>query len=109
MDKCGENMNDSVNDLWKNVVDNLNLSITQETYNLWIAPLKPLTLENDIFTVAVPNVYFSQWIESHQQKNIERTLSEQTGRQIILNLSDLSEKFAISERKRPQAPACFLL
>lgn len=86
MDKFGENMNDSVNDLWKKVVDNLNNSITQETYNLWIAPLKPLTLENNIFTVAVPNVYFSQWIESHQQKNIERILSEQTAQQIILVL-----------------------
>ncbi|MCL1972534.1 MAG: chromosomal replication initiator protein DnaA [Endomicrobia bacterium] len=79
-------MSTSVNDLWKKVVDNLNLSISQETYNLWIAPLKPLTLENNIFTVAVPNVYFSQWIESHQQKNIERSLSESCGQQIILEL-----------------------
>ncbi|MDR1196621.1 MAG: chromosomal replication initiator protein DnaA [Endomicrobium sp.] len=79
-------MNDLVNDLWKKVVDNMNLSVTQETYNLWIAPLKPLTLENNIFTVAVPNIYFSQWIESHQQKNIEKTLSEQTGQQVILEL-----------------------
>jgi len=86
VDNFGENMSDSINDLWKNVVDNLNLSISQETYNLWIAPLKPLSLENNIFTVAVPNVYFSQWIESHQQKNIERTLSEQTGQPVILEL-----------------------
>jgi chromosomal replication initiator protein len=86
VDKYGENMNDLVNDLWKKVVDNMNLAVTQETYNLWIAPLKPLTLENNIFTVAVPNIYFSQWIESHQQKNIEKTLSEQTGQQIILEL-----------------------
>lgn len=86
MDNFGENMSTSVNDLWKKVVDNLNLSISQETYNLWIAPLKPLTLENNIFTVAVPNVYFSQWIESHQQKNIERSLSESCGQQIILEL-----------------------
>jgi chromosomal replication initiator protein len=86
VDKFGENMSNSVNDLWQKVVDNLNTSISQETYNLWIAPLKPLTLENNIFTVAVPNIYFSQWIESHQQKNIELTLSESCGQQIILEL-----------------------
>ncbi|MCL2335078.1 MAG: chromosomal replication initiator protein DnaA [Endomicrobia bacterium] len=79
-------MSVSISELWKTVVDNLNLSLTQETYNLWIAPLKPLTLENNIFTVAVPNVYFSQWIESHQQKNIEKILSEAGGQQIILEL-----------------------
>ncbi|MDR2426519.1 MAG: chromosomal replication initiator protein DnaA [Endomicrobium sp.] len=79
-------MNNSISDLWKKVVDNINLLVSQEAYNLWIAPLKPLSLENNIFTVAVPNVYFSQWIETHQQKNIEKTLSEQTGQQIILEL-----------------------
>jgi chromosomal replication initiator protein len=86
VDKFGENMSNSVSDLWKKVVDNLNVSLTQETYNLWIAPLKPLTLENNIFTVAVPNVYFSQWIENYQQKNIEKFLSECCGQQIILEL-----------------------
>ena len=63
-------MSISIDEMWQKVVDNINLSVTPETYNLWIAPLKPLCFENDIFTVAVPNVYFSQWVENHQQKNI---------------------------------------
>ncbi len=86
MDNFGDYMSISVSDLWQKVVDNINLSITQETYNLWIAPLKPLSLENNIFTLAVPNVYFSQWIETHQQKNIEKILSDNCGEAIILEL-----------------------
>jgi chromosomal replication initiator protein len=79
-------MNVSIAEVWQKVVDNINLSITPETYNLWIAPLKPLGFENDIFTVAVPNIYFSQWIENHQQKNIEQVLSANLGRQIALQM-----------------------
>jgi len=75
-----------VGEVWQKVVDNINLSVTPETYNLWIAPLKPLGFENDVFTVAVPNVYFSQWIENHQQKNIEQLLSANLGRQIALQM-----------------------
>lgn len=86
VDNYGDYMSTSVSDLWQKVVDNINLSITQETYNLWIAPLKPLSLENNIFTVAVPNVYFSQWIENHQLKNIEKILSENCGQAVILEL-----------------------
>jgi len=79
-------MNLTILELWEKVVDNLKLSVTPETYNLWISPLKPLTFENNIFTIQVPNVYFSQWIENNQQKNIERTLFDSLGKQIILQL-----------------------
>jgi chromosomal replication initiator protein len=34
----------------------------------------------------VPNIYFSQWIETHQQKNIEQVLSANLGRQIALQM-----------------------
>ncbi|MDR1942484.1 MAG: chromosomal replication initiator protein DnaA [Endomicrobium sp.] len=79
-------MNVSVIDLWQKVVDNINLSVTPETYNLWIAPLKPLEFADNIFKIAVPNVYFSQWIETHQQKNIEQILSEVCGQAVILEI-----------------------
>jgi chromosomal replication initiator protein len=76
----------SVSDLWQNVINNIKLSVTPETYNLWILPLKPLTLENNIFTLEVPNIYFSQWIISNQQKNIEQILSNSCGQQMVLEL-----------------------
>ncbi|MDR3256508.1 MAG: chromosomal replication initiator protein DnaA [Endomicrobium sp.] len=73
-------------ELWEKVVDNIKSSITPETYNLWISPLKPLTFENNIFTVQVPNIYFLQWIENNQQKNIEQILLNSFGQQIVLQL-----------------------
>ncbi|AKL98487.1 chromosomal replication initiator protein DnaA [Endomicrobium proavitum] len=93
-------------ELWQKVVDNLNLSINPETYNLWIAPLKPISFENNIFTVAVPNVYFSQWIEAHQQKNIEQLLSAAAGAQIVLQLQPQQDIMpVIAKVENTPAPA----
>jgi chromosomal replication initiator protein len=87
-------MSASVFDLWQKVVDNLKTSITSETYDLWISPLKPMTFENNIFTLGVPNIYFSQWITNNQQKYIERNLSDVCGTQVVLDFKpqqDLSQ------------------
>ncbi|GHT15920.1 hypothetical protein AGMMS49573_03820 [Endomicrobiia bacterium] len=87
----------SVPDLWQKVINNIKLSVTPETYNLWISPIKPLTLENNIFTLEVPNIYFSQWI-TNNKKNIEQILSDLCGQQIALelkphqNISDIIKK-----------------
>jgi len=62
-------------DVWKKVVDNLVVSMGQEAVNLWIKPVKPVSLNDNILTVSVPNVFFSQWIEKNQQYNIELFLS----------------------------------
>ncbi|MDR1474896.1 MAG: chromosomal replication initiator protein DnaA [Endomicrobium sp.] len=79
-------MSFSASDLWQKVVDNLKTSITPETYNLWISPLKPLEFENNTLALEVPNVYFSQWIENNQLKNIESILSASCGQRIVLEL-----------------------
>ncbi|MCL2390018.1 MAG: chromosomal replication initiator protein DnaA [Endomicrobia bacterium] len=99
-------MNVSITELWQKVVDNINLSVSQETYNLWIAPLKPLNLENNIFTIAVPNIYFSQWIESHHQKNIEQFLTNVLGRQTNLELKPQTDLTSIiAQVESTPAPA----
>ena len=87
-------MSISIADLWQKVVDNLKISVTPETFNLWIFPIKPLTFENNVFTLGVPNIYFSQWITNNQQKNIERILSDACGIQVVLDFKpqqDLSQ------------------
>lgn len=62
-------------DIWEKVVDNLTLSIGNDSVNLWIKPLKPLSLAENVLTLSVPNIFFSQWIEKNQQYNIEQILS----------------------------------
>ncbi|MDR1663043.1 MAG: chromosomal replication initiator protein DnaA [Endomicrobium sp.] len=91
-------MSFSVSDLWQKVTDNIKASVTPETYNLWISPLKPLSFENNTFILEVPNVYFSQWIENNQLKNIENILSDSCGQQMILQLKPQQDISSIIEK-----------
>ncbi|MBQ3834873.1 MAG: chromosomal replication initiator protein DnaA [Elusimicrobia bacterium] len=90
-------MDVSVVDVWKKVVDNLSLSIGQESVNLWIKPVTPVSLEEDIFTISVPNNFFSQWIEKNQQFNIEQILKKEFSKEIKLGYKiekDISEQMS---------------
>jgi chromosomal replication initiator protein len=79
-------MNDLTYDVWQKVVDNIKLSISPESYDLWISPLKPLSFENNTFSLGVPNAYFSKWVEKNHQKNIEKVLSGLYSQNVILEL-----------------------
>jgi chromosomal replication initiator protein len=87
-------MNNSACSIWGKVVDKIKPAVTAETYKLWIEPLKPIALENNIFTLEVPNIYFSQWISKNQQKNIEQIISSECGNAITIEFKpqqDLSQ------------------
>lgn len=97
MDKFGDKMDVLVADVWKKVVDNLSLSIGQESVNLWIKPVTPISLEENIFTISVPNNFFSQWIEKNQQFNIEQILKKEFSKEIKLHYKiekDISEQMS---------------
>jgi chromosomal replication initiator protein len=94
VDKLGDIMSSEVNGVWKIVVDNLQSTMQQDTFNLWVGPLKPVSFADNIFTISVPNIYFSQWIEKNQQKNIEKLLSDTLSLPVTLKLEvalDLTE------------------
>ncbi len=97
MDKYGDKMDVSVADVWKKVVDNLSLSIGQDVIKLWISPVKPVSLEEDVFTISVPNNFYSQWIEKNQQFNIEQFLKKEFSKEIKLGYKiekDISEQIS---------------
>ncbi|MDR3112699.1 MAG: chromosomal replication initiator protein DnaA [Elusimicrobiota bacterium] len=77
-------MSEVASNLWQAVVDKVKNSIGQEKYNLWFSPLKPLSFEDNIFCISVPNDYFSQWVRDNQQSDIEEILSNSCGKKVIL-------------------------
>ena len=76
MDNSGDKMEVSIIDAWKKVVDNLTLSIGQASVSLWFRDVKPVSLNENIFTISVPTKFFSDWIKKNQQFNIEQHLKK---------------------------------
>lgn len=63
------------NDLWEHVLTTLRPDLKEETFDLWLKPLRALRCEEGLFLLRVPNRFFSDWIKTHYQLRIEEILA----------------------------------
>lgn len=66
-------------ELWEHVLAQLKPELKDETFNLWLKPLRAVHCEEGRFVLRVPNRFFSDWIKAHFQARIESLLSEASG------------------------------
>lgn len=98
MDKVGDKQMLNTEELWKKVVENLQQSMTQESFSLWIQPLKPISFSNGKFVLQVPNKYFSEWLKSHQKESIEKILSALLQENIVLDFQEIQDLTSILKK-----------
>ncbi len=63
-------------DLWDHILLALKADLKEETFDLWLKPLRALRYEDGLFILRVPNRFFSDWIKTHYQNRIEQILSQ---------------------------------
>jgi len=66
-------------EIWQKLLIPIQESTAKETFELWFSPLKPVSLENNILTIQVPNKYFSEWLKQNYNEMLEKNLSEFLG------------------------------
>ncbi len=71
-------------ELWEHVLTQLKPELKDETFDLWLKPLKAVRYEDNTFALRVPNRFFSDWIKAHYQSRIESLMSEAAGSPIKL-------------------------
>ncbi|MCG3205148.1 MAG: Chromosomal replication initiator protein DnaA [Elusimicrobia bacterium] len=79
-------------ELWDFVLGQLKPELKDETFNLWLKPLKAVKNEEGQFVLRVPNRFFSDWIKAHYQTRIENLLSEFLGSQIKLSFETQADE-----------------
>lgn len=72
-------------ELWEHVLTQLKPELKDETFDLWLKPLKAVRCENGVFALRVPNRFFSDWIKAHYQARVESLLSESFGSPLKLS------------------------
>ncbi len=90
-------------ELWDEVSASLKPSFKEETYNLWIKPLKPLRWENALLTLRVPNRFFSDWIKKNCQAALESSLHKITGNDASIDFEMAQEIEPILKQEEAQA------
>lgn len=72
-------------ELWEHVLACLKPELKDETFDLWLKPLRAVRCEDGQFVLRVPNRFFSDWVKAHFQTRIESLLTEASGSPLRLN------------------------
>jgi chromosomal replication initiator protein len=83
--------------LWEDVLSALKPQMNDESYELWLKPVKPVSLEAGRFAIQVPNSFFSDWMRDHYQTQIEKLLQERVGEPVALS-------FQVVQSSQPVIP-----
>ena len=75
--------------LWKQCLDCLKNTVSEQEFRIWIMPLK-VNDQGNLFTVYTPNQYFLGWVKSKYQSKIIETIKK------IKNTNNLIVEFAIN-------------
>ena len=71
-------------DAWLATQGQLELQLSQATYDTWVRGCKFVSYENELFTISVPNAYVKDWLEHRLYRSIRHTMSDIFRRQIDL-------------------------
>ena len=80
-----KNMDNEI--IWQKIFDILKNEVQQETFDLWIKPIKPKEMIENVFILKVPNKFYVEWLKKNQKMNIEKLLQEITGKQLEVDFT----------------------
>ena len=83
-------MKASVQSVWSNCLERISDVVPQYSYNTWIRPLRPVSIEEtdrQVLCVEVPNVFHQKWVEDNYFDIVGNTVREVLGPQAMIQLS----------------------
>ncbi len=72
-------MSNTYTEVWNNCLKIIQDNIPPQSFKTWFTPIKPLKLENKVFTIQVPSQFFYEWLEEHYVGLLKRTLEKELG------------------------------
>ncbi len=79
-----------VHTVWSNCLEKISTVIPKYSYNTWIRPMRPISLEDQdpqVLRVEVPNVFHQKWIEENYIEIVGKSVREILGPHTMLQLS----------------------
>lgn len=70
-------MNDSVTKIWDLSLKDIKQSIPEHTYQAWFQSLEPVSFDNGVFKINVPNTFHFEWLETNYKDMIVNVLKKQ--------------------------------
>jgi chromosomal replication initiator protein len=78
--------------LWPKVIDSLKERVGQQNFDIWIKPIRFISIEGEIAELEVPNRFFKEWINEHFSSHIKDAFSFLTQKRCHLQFRIRNEK-----------------
>ncbi len=75
--------------LWKRTLDILRSELNRPSFDTWLKSTRLLNINNNLLTIAVPNEFAQDWLESRYSNLIKNTVS------LILNKKNIQLRFVL--------------
>ena len=100
--------------VWQTVRKSLKTDMQSQSFNTWIAPIRPVALNNDELILEVPNQFFYEWLDTHYKDTINRKAVNDRGLPLKIKYTVSTEKKRIinhiddGKEKKKQKPITFI-
>jgi len=71
--------NSSQHLIWGKCLNILKQYVNPQSFQTWFLPIRPIKVQNNIFTIEVPSQFFYEWLEEHYPNIIRKALHEVLG------------------------------
>jgi chromosomal replication initiator protein len=74
-------------EIWNRCLSALSEKVNQKSYDIWLKPLKALSLKDNVLEIEVPNKFFKDWIGENYHSLIREVLQQITKKSFSLSFS----------------------
>ncbi len=71
--------------IWKNCLEFIKSNVTEQNFNTWFIPIKPIELKDNKLLIQVPSMFFYEYIEENYIDLIKKALHVSIGKDASLN------------------------
>ncbi|MBO8131347.1 MAG: chromosomal replication initiator protein DnaA [Candidatus Marinimicrobia bacterium] len=76
-----------IKEFWGNVLGYVKNYVSEQTFNTWFVPIKPIAVNDNTIYLEVPNKFFYEWIDTHFKDILDRAIKSVFGRTYKLNFT----------------------
>ena len=84
---------ESAKEIWQTALGKLQIQISKANYTTWLRDSQGLSCQDNLFVVAVPNVFVAEWLSKRLYPLVRKTLVDITGK-------DIDVRFEIQNREQ---------
>ncbi len=99
-------INDCVT-VWRECLNIIKNEISTQSFHTWFMPIKPVKLENNVLTIAVPSPFFYEWLEEYYVHVLKKAIDAVLGPNgkleysIMVSRRPKNAPFTVQRRQQP--------